>query len=52
MSLARIMPGPKGFELRYFECNRCLHVITLNVATDPMKFRQAGWLNGDLKAPK
>jgi hypothetical protein len=48
MMLARIMPGPKGFELRSFECNRCDHVFTQTFATDPMKSHVAGWLNGEL----
>jgi hypothetical protein len=36
MSLARIMPGPKGFDLRNFECALCDSVVTLTVATAPM----------------
>ena len=36
-NLARIMPGPKGYDLRHFECDRCDHALTLTVATDPMK---------------
>jgi hypothetical protein len=52
MSLARIMPGPKGYDLRNFECARCDHVITLTVSTDPMKSDSVGWFAGELKAPK
>jgi transposase-like protein len=48
MMLARIMPGPKGFDLRNFECDKCDHVVTLTVATDPMKSELTGWLNGEL----
>ena len=52
MNLARIMPGPKGYDLRNFECGKCDHIITVAVATDPMKSRVAGWLAGDLKPPE
>jgi hypothetical protein len=52
MNLARIMPGPKGFDIRTFECEKCAHVITLTVATDPMKSDKTGWLAGELKSPE
>jgi hypothetical protein len=48
MMLARIMPGPKGFDLRNFECDKCDHVVTLTIAADPMKSDLTGWLNGEL----
>jgi hypothetical protein len=51
MMLARIMPGPKGFDLRNFECDKCDHVLTLTIATDPMDSAGAGWLAGELKPP-
>jgi hypothetical protein len=51
MNLARIMPGPKGYDLRNFECDRCDHVMTVTVATDPMKSGAMGWLAGSLKPP-
>lgn len=49
MSLARIMPGPPGFDIRNFECEKCVHVVTVSVATDPMKSGKVGWLAGELK---
>jgi hypothetical protein len=52
MNLARIMPGPKGFDLRNFECDKCDHVITLTIATDPMRSDKVGWLAGELKPPQ
>ena len=52
MSLARIMPGPKGYDLRNFECDQCDHVVTLTVALDPMQSDNLGWLAGELKRPK
>ncbi len=52
MSLARIMPGPNGFDLRNFECKKCAHFITVTVATDPMKSDKVGWLAGELKPPE
>jgi hypothetical protein len=51
MNLARIMPGPKGYDLRNFECDKCDHVMTATVATDPMKSGAMGWLAGSLKPP-
>jgi hypothetical protein len=52
MMLARIMPGPRGFDLRNFECDKCDHVVTLTVATDPMNSEVTGWLNGELGSEK
>ncbi len=52
MSLARIAPGPKGFDIRTFECAKCDYVHIVTVATDPMHGDAAQWLSGDLKAPK
>jgi len=52
MSLARIMPGRTGYDLRNFECGKCDHVVTLTVATDPMKSDKLGWLAGELKPPE
>jgi hypothetical protein len=51
MSLARITPGPKGFDQRTFECGKCEFVHRQVVSTDPMKSVKAGWVHGDLKAP-
>jgi hypothetical protein len=48
MSLARIMPGPKGYDLRNFECAKCDHAVTVTIDTDPMKSKAAGWLSGEL----
>jgi hypothetical protein len=52
MDLARIIPGPKGYDLRNFECGKCDHVITLTVAADPMKSDAMRWLAADLKPPE
>jgi hypothetical protein len=51
MSLARIMPGPKGYDLRNFECVKCDHVETRMICTDPMTSGAANWINGDLGPP-
>jgi hypothetical protein len=48
MMLARIMPGPKGFDLRNFECHKCDHVLTMTIATDPMEFNAVNWLKDEL----
>jgi hypothetical protein len=52
MHLTRIMPGPKGHDLRNFECDKCDQVVTLTVVTDPMKSSAMRWLAADLNPPK
>jgi len=51
--LARITPGPSGFDIRTFECPACDHVHQQVVAlVDPLKSTDtAGWLRGELRAP-
>jgi hypothetical protein len=51
MTLARIMPGPKGFDLRSFECAKCKRAATVTIAHDPMQSDMAGWIAGELKPP-
>jgi transposase-like protein len=51
MMLARISPGPIGFEHRLFECSKCESVQNEVVASDPMKSNALGWLAGELRAP-
>jgi hypothetical protein len=52
MMLARIAPGPSGYDLRRFECSKCEHVLKETIATDPMKSSLSGWFDGELRAPK
>jgi hypothetical protein len=51
MMLARISPGPLGFEHRRFECPKCNSVQNEVVANDPMKSAYVGWFAGELRAP-
>jgi hypothetical protein len=51
MKLARISPGPTGFELRTFDCSKCDHVEQIAIASDPMKSGDVGWLVGELRPP-
>ena len=51
MMLARISPGPIGFEHRRFECPKCDSVQNEVIASDPMKSASVGWLAGELRAP-
>ncbi len=51
MMLARISPGPIGFEHRLFECPKCDSVQNEVIASDPMKSASVGWLAGELRAP-
>ena len=51
--LARITPGPFGFDIRTFECPACkdVHQLVADLV-DPMKSpRTTGWLHGQLQAP-
>ena len=48
MSLARVAPGPAGFDVRTFECGGCLHVHILTVETDPMKSDAVRWVAGNI----
>jgi len=52
-TLARITPGPVGFDVRTFECPACDHVHqTVVELFDPMKsVRTNAWLRGQLLAP-
>jgi len=49
--LARISPGPRGFELRSFDCTKCDHAEQIAIALDPMKSGDVGWLVGELRPP-
>ena len=49
--LLGIAPGPKGFELRTFECRNCGHSFTNAAVKDPMNTVAAGWIAGELKPP-
>jgi hypothetical protein len=51
MILARISPGPRGFELRSFDCTKCDHAEQIAIALDPMKSGDVGWLVGELRPP-
>jgi hypothetical protein len=51
--LARITPGPSGFDISTFECPAC-GTVHQSVAepVDPLKsIKTAGWLRGELQAP-
>ena len=49
--LARILPGPTGFELRTFDCSKCGYVEKIVTALDPIKAGAVGWLAGELQPP-
>jgi hypothetical protein len=51
MNLARIMPGPKGYDYRTFECTKCDRIDTIAVCTDPMT-GSAGWIHSNLNPPE
>jgi hypothetical protein len=52
--LARVTPGPIGFDIRTFECPACKHVnqAVVELLINPMKsLRTNTWLRGQLQAP-
>jgi hypothetical protein len=51
--LARIAPGPSGFDMRTFECPACEHVHQRAVElVDPMQSQETlSWFQGELRAP-
>jgi hypothetical protein len=51
--LARITPGPAGFDIRTFECPACDFVHQLAVElVDPMQSANTlAWFQGELRAP-
>jgi hypothetical protein len=52
--LARITPGPIGFDIRTFECPACdhAHQTVADLLIDPMKsVTTNAWLRGQLLAP-
>jgi len=51
MALARISPGPRGFDERTFECSTCERTEMVRFAVDPMQTDAVGWLAGELKPP-
>jgi hypothetical protein len=51
MILARIAPGPAGYELRTFACPKCDRAQRTLVVSDPMSGDARGWLRSELKSP-
>jgi hypothetical protein len=48
MMLARLIPSHDGFEFQCFDCPKCNHELTVEVAeVDPLK-KAEGWLSGEL----
>jgi hypothetical protein len=52
MSLVRLAAGPKGFDIRTFECGKCGHIQIFSIESDPLKSTKAGWIHSDLYRPK
>jgi hypothetical protein len=51
MMLARVSPGPTGFELRTFDCSKCDQVEKIAIASDPAKSGDVGWLVSEVQPP-
>jgi hypothetical protein len=52
LTLARISPGERGFEVRTFECSTCEQTEHVSVTVDPMKTDAVGWLASELRPPR
>ena len=52
MTLSMIEPGPAGFDLRTFECQKCGNVRTMIISSDPMESNTRDWLEGELTPPR
>jgi hypothetical protein len=48
----RSTPGRTGFEYWTLRCTKCGRVSEVQIQTDPMRSKTAGWLSGDLQAPR
>jgi hypothetical protein len=51
MLLSKVEMGPIGFDRRTFECQKCGHVHTLIISSDPMESSVGRWLSGGLNPP-
>jgi hypothetical protein len=51
MLLSKVEPGPLGSDRRTFECQRCAHICTMVISSDPMQSSVSGWLSGELRSP-
>ena len=51
MLLSKIEPGPPGSDRRTFECQKCGHVSTMVISSDPMESCVTGWLSEELGSP-
>jgi hypothetical protein len=53
MMLARITPGPSGFDIRTFECPACglIHQLVVELMDQMKSLETVGWLQGELRAP-
>lgn len=52
MTLARIAPGPTGFELRTFDCTKCDRVEKVAIPSDPRESGDVCWLVGEPLPPR
>jgi hypothetical protein len=51
MVLCAVAPGPSGFDIRTFECQKCGHVHMLSASQEPMASGIHGWPTSELNAP-
>jgi hypothetical protein len=52
MSLSKVETRRTGFDRRTFECQKCGHVHSLIIYSDPMKSGVSGWLSSELGSPQ
>jgi uncharacterized Zn finger protein len=51
MRLSKVETESSGFDRRTFECQKCGHVHSLIIASDPMQSSVSGWLSSELGSP-
>jgi hypothetical protein len=52
MITVAVSEAQPGFEQRTFECLKCGHVETRQLASDPLHSGAGGWTNGQLRPPQ
>jgi hypothetical protein len=52
-TMARITPGPSGYDFHAFECPLCdyVHEILVTLVDPMISVETSGWLQGELRAP-
>jgi hypothetical protein len=52
MRLSKVQAESSSFDHRTFECQKCGHVHSLMIASDPMQSSVSGWFSIELGSPQ